>query len=1036
MKKVCLIPLILSLSLPIAGCSFSDLMFWKKKSDTPAQTEKTVTGISAVHAPQTIEQNATLDPSNVDLDITYSDSSTGSVKAERVSLVTSTLGETTGTAFYGQFYKDFAITVVAPSQKTITEITEVHAPQTIEQNATLPLTSVTLDVRYSDGTTDSVNPERIMLSTEILGEITGYVFVGNVYKDFTITVISSSIVRPVEILSVTAPEEIFQGKTLLCSQVNLSVKLSNGETFVDEPDSIDLNTNTPGEAVEGTVHYADLTKEFTIRVLANKVESITAVHAPSSIGQGESLLPSNVTVDVKYSDNSTATYVSTNVVLDTSVAGSVQGTAYYGEISHTFTISVISEEQSKSYTELKNGIVNDHNYTIDVVSYYENFPEERYDGVMYNLNDKVFYGTDPEYPNLFLRGYSTVKDQGIVEFVKGLSSDEVVIQNFIATNPELTIYDIHAFLPEYILESELTLVEANHYRTSNQELVSMVAQYSNLELSYISNPEHIDIYKIGNTIKIVSVLTANYYDPETLDPVENEPVYVGLTIRNIGFTSDTVLENFSTSESSKVATPTEWDEELTSDFNDHYNGYIPPFISGLSYSFHHATQWNGLRQKYVIMGEDFNCGDKRTAYAEVLSGEGFSPLEDGTYEKRVSNEGGTIDQVYRVEMNYISPSVSYGDKTIGYYFVGGVFQIAFLTYTEVTAPVSDVESLNTYIDATAASELMPRFPSAFNSVEVTGFDDRTEINNQLYGGGFIFATSLTSYFKIKVSSYSDAQSFYAAFKTAANAKGYTKEETNPILCTTTFSDEGNSYIELSRPESFGSSNYPGYLQCRICIREYTATYEVEFDKDEGVGTVSPSYFADVEPGEKVTFSFAVKEGYELDEVACNKEGVEITKESGENTYSFIMPASDVVVIITTNSSAASEGLVYDYAYTTYVRADGSSLEEFDEAPSGKAYSKLTLTFNEDGTGQYKRVKYNSSGAEIAGGTYTVNFTYTLVSGKLTVMYVSGDNTGFDKWRLFDAGTAGRGNDGGSFSENKITMTVYDSNVNPTTIHFA
>lgn len=882
MKKLRFLPFILALALPLSGCDL-----FNKKSDTPdtPQTEKTVTGITAVHAPETVDQNTTLPLKSVSLDISYSDSSTGSVNPERISLDTSTLGEKTGTAFYGQFYKDFSINVVMPSD-----------------------------------------------------------------------------VQPTEILS---------------------------------------------------------------------------VHAPSSIGQGETLLPSNVTLDVKFSDDTIATYAATNVVLDTSSAGTIEGKAYYGNLNKAFTIVVISQEQSKSYTELRDSILNNHNYTIDVLSYYENFTEERYEGSMYNLNNKVFYGTDPEYPNLFVRGYTTVKDQGIAEFLKSVSSDEVVIQNFIATNPDLTIYDIHSYLIEYILESNLTLVEPNHYRTNDQDLADMVAQYSNLELSYISNPEYIDIYKIGNTIKIVSVLTANYYDPETLEPVENEPVYVGLTVRSIGFTSDVVLENFAVSESSKVADPVEWDSELVKDFNEHHNGYIPPFISGLSYSFHHSTDWNGYRQKYEIKGQDFVCGDKRSTYASVLvEQEGYSLVEENVYEKRVPNEGHTMNQVYRVEMNYIPTSQSYAGKTIGYYYIGGIFQITFLTYTEITTTVNSVASLNTYIDSTAASEIMPRFPSAFNTVEVQSFDDRTEINNQLYGGGFIFATSLTSYFKIKVAAYSDAQSFYSLFKTAANAKGYTREETNPILCTTSFSDEGNSYIELSRPESFGSANYPGYLQCRICIREYHATYEVDFEKDEGIGTITPSTLANVEAGQKIVFSFIVKEGYELDEVTCPKPEVVITKEAGENQYSFIMPESDVVISITSNSSAAEEGLAYDYAYTTYVRNNSGTLEEYSEPPTGAIYSKLTLTFNEDATGQYKRVKYNSSGAEISGGTYIVNFTYSLVNGQFTLIFVDGDNTGFDKWRLFDQGTAGHGNDQGTFSENKITIKVYDSNENPTTIHLA
>lgn len=471
----------------------------------------------------------------------------------------------------------------------------------------------------------------------------------------------------------------------------------------------------------------------------------------------------------------------------------------------------------KSFDELKNSIVNGHNYTIDVVSYYENFPTERYEGSVYNIDNSIYYYPDPEYPNLMWYGYIKVKDQGIADFNLGYQSDDVVLSSFKTTNPDLGIYDIHGGVVEYILESSLTYVSQDHFQVSQQDLVGIVGTFSQLELAYIENPEHIDIVKVGNTIQITSILTARYYDEETLEPHDNEPVYVVLTIKDIGSTHNSLLESFIADDSKKVVAPTSWDEGLLSDFHNYYDDYVPPFIDDLGYSFNHSTDWNGIKQKYEIKGQDFTSGDLRSSYASKLtSTEGFVQVSTDVYEKRELNAEGSLNNVYRVEMNYVPKTQPYAGHTIGYFYTEGIFQITYTMFTEVVGEIATIEAVNSYLDTTNACGIVPFYPEEEYVTKVTGFDDHTESLNQLYGG-FLFATSRTGYFNVYISSYEDAVSFYTNYLANCALKGFDHVESDGNL--TFITDAKDSILTIVNPDSMTKAQYEaiGYLQCQIVI---------------------------------------------------------------------------------------------------------------------------------------------------------------------------------------------------------------------------
>lgn len=750
---------------------------------------------------------------------------------------------------------------------------------------------------------------------------------------------------------------------------------------------------------------------------------IKEVHVPEQITKGETLKVSDVELIISYSDSSTGTVNPEKVTLDTSSVGTKTGTAFYGQFYKDFEIEVVEGEEvsTKTFNEIKNDILINHNYTLDIESYYVNFPTERYDGYMYNISDKAYYGKDPNYSNLWDSGYIKVKDQGIAEFYWSLANNQVILGSFIASNPERTIYDVESLLVEFLLESELTKVSDTHYTSSDQDLIGMMANFSGLELTYVSNPESLDIKQVGDNLKVEFTLRADYRDEETLDPVQNEPVYVGVTIKNIGSTHNSVIEAFVEDESKKVSDPTSWDSYAQNDFVTYYDGFIPPFPTGATYSFSEFAKWDGYEQKYFIKTQDLRSGDLRTSYASQLTSQNFT-LQDGVYRKIVENDEHTLRKIYEAKMIFYDESSPYGGQTYGYYFLGGVFQVEYTMYTEVIAAVTNIESLNSYVATTAAASIVPVFPEAYNSTSVTHFDDHTETLNQLYPGSFLFVTSSTGYFRIHLTSFADALAFYNELVSRSTAKGFTSVSSSSGL--TIMKDSADSKISITDITAFTADTYGGYLQCQIYIRNnYTEYYSVTLNKDDGVNSalvVSPANYMKVEEGQKVTFTISIAEGYELDEISFSVGGITPTEESA-GRYSFNMPAHNVTINVTTRSQAASEGLVYDKEYLVFVGR--TSNNQYYERPTTEGSNKLHFIFKSDGTGTFTYTWFNTSG-EVNAGPYTVEFNYTLISGAFMITCTDGDNNAlFGNFRLFIAGTEGNYNETGRFNNNEITITL-------------
>ena len=153
-KKACL--LLIASSMVLSGCSWKDLMFWKKwgkKNNEPEQQEpagKTITGILEVHAPGQIEQGQSL--TSVQVKVSYSDGSSAVVTSTRVELDTSQTGTITGTAYVDSFSATFTIEVYSNNMPT--------------HHGTFVSTSATAGIGYTDITLTNESSDTIQVRAE------------------------------------------------------------------------------------------------------------------------------------------------------------------------------------------------------------------------------------------------------------------------------------------------------------------------------------------------------------------------------------------------------------------------------------------------------------------------------------------------------------------------------------------------------------------------------------------------------------------------------------------------------------------------------------------------------------------------------------------------------------------------------------------------------------------------------------------------------------------------------------------------------
>jgi len=109
--------------------------------------------------------------------------------------------------------------------------------------------------------------------------------------------VDPDVAKPVEITEVRAPESIEQDATLDPARVPLSVKYSDGTTKTHAATDVKLDTSTVAQDVQGTAYYNDLSKAFTIDVVAKSETNYGTEDSPLSVSDALAVIQKECTTD-------------------------------------------------------------------------------------------------------------------------------------------------------------------------------------------------------------------------------------------------------------------------------------------------------------------------------------------------------------------------------------------------------------------------------------------------------------------------------------------------------------------------------------------------------------------------------------------------------------------------------------------------------------------------------------------------------------------------------------------------------------------
>ena len=269
----------INLSTSALGDTEGIVSFGGKTKSFSIKVVAPIKKLEVTSLPETIIQNTILSVNSITLKVTYLDDTfENNLHPDSIDLDTSILGIATGSYRILGEQAYFSIRVVG-SGATVSSLTNISAPASIERGEQLSNNDVSFTVNYFDGTTAQAHPDSIDLDTSTEGQKTGTIHYSGVTATFTINVTVSKELSG--IASVSAPSTIKQYATLSVSDVTVYLTYTDGSNGTAHPDSIDLVTSEVG-TVTGTVHYKGLTKTFTITVTA--VQQVTVYLVLTSVG--------------------------------------------------------------------------------------------------------------------------------------------------------------------------------------------------------------------------------------------------------------------------------------------------------------------------------------------------------------------------------------------------------------------------------------------------------------------------------------------------------------------------------------------------------------------------------------------------------------------------------------------------------------------------------------------------------------------------------------------------------------------------------
>lgn len=478
----------------------------------------------------------------------------------------------------------------------------------------------------------------------------------------------------------------------------------------------------------------------------------------------------------------------------------------------------------------KNKLYEHHNYTVKVTTTVAEDEQSPYVDRFYNINNKAYYSVNSEYP-LFYSGIIYQKNQGYVGFDLVINGDEVVPNNFYSTDAHKSVSDIYTYAIERVLNGTF-MKEGDKYSCSEVDPIAVMVGLSGFDTTYISAPNKIYATVVNEQLVITSDFTLWYIDPSTVEKVVQDGK-VTVEFENINSTHNTAIEAYIDNPSTVFIPQEEWSNENKEKFNSYFNERIPPFPTGVSYSFKVGEYYDGYAQEKYAIAEDYVCGDISSSYGETLRENGFTKVDDYHYVIEQIVSSGSMKETYYVDMVFTGPNEVYsGNRTVGYYFPNGVFTIKYRYKIKPTEDINSIAKLNTHIFKSKARTILPAFPDNGEIDRITNFEDRTAYANQYYSPeerAYLFVTSVSSLIVKLHASKANALLFVDRLETALATKGFNKNS-DTRYGQISFVDEKQSKVVITDPNYQGNTqegivyNYPGYMQLQIVI--YNAYGEI------------------------------------------------------------------------------------------------------------------------------------------------------------------------------------------------------------------
>lgn len=675
-------------------------------------------------------------------------------------------------------------------------------------------------------------------------------------------------------------------------------------------------------------------------------------------------------------------------------------------------------DYQKYFNDVKTAVTTNHNYKLEISSYLTLHPTEVYTDTFVNINDKILYGNYLSSGSI--QGIVYQKNQGYINFF--YAGNNIIDNGFYSTNPNAGISSLNDLVAENLFLGAYTQdsTDLTKFTTSDTDTIAVASNFTGYNTSsWFVAPEQLIAKADPENNQIVFTVNFDvYYIEEGQEVVE--PGVSTLKLRFIGSAHHQVLESYVENPTNTFTAPTKWSDSDKALLDSLFAGKYPSFPSGASYAF--STEQYNDSGTYKILLNDYDSGDLTTSYGNTLVNvDGFTNKGSGVFERVEVDTVSMTKTTYTIQMVFVAPTTAYYSHTVGYYYPKGIFQALFKAVT-VADSIDTVAKLNEYYVANGYDEAVPTF-SIGGTYTVANFIDKTTVMNSQYGAGTFIFYSDTSYTKIYIASYEDAQVFVNSYVTALTGYGFDDAEPtmfgNYINYTNDTDFKTDSYVSITDLSKYSKSEYEatGYIQIRYQI--YAFKPEVLPNLVSITLEGSPKVYFEL--NEAFSFGANIYATYTASPFYAKVDEANLVF-SG---YNMAQSGTQTVTV-----SYTFNGVTKSKTYEIYVASTNIYKETFRASGEDMV---VALNLSDDGTGTYSFTRPSE-------GTYKIKISYVISGSTITFTLqsmIEDYSTSFSKWSLFGDGSlvVGECTATGSIEGNTITLTLskYDG-TNPNGPH--